>query len=152
MTWHQWHHTAPTSRRIGLSSFAFANASFPPGVPAHGLVGRASQVRRRLLGETIHRLRRIHLYAVHGERLRSFPDPQGVDLDVETLPDLAPVDALGSGEGRLPPRTAGDRHETCRAVTAAQPRWLRRSSGLFLPADRPPLSQDKIKARQAEQR
>src|SRR2546427_9687286 len=37
ITWHQWHHTAPMSRRIGLSSaFAFANASSPHGYQSPG--------------------------------------------------------------------------------------------------------------------
>src|SRR2546426_12340632 len=37
ITWHQWHHTAPMSRRIGLSSaFAFANASSPHGYQSTG--------------------------------------------------------------------------------------------------------------------
>src|SRR2546422_6903405 len=37
ITWHQWHHTAPMSRRIGLSSaFAFANASSPHAYQSTG--------------------------------------------------------------------------------------------------------------------
>ena len=46
MTWHQWHHTAPMSSSMGLSSaFSAGESLVAPFIPIDGLMRRGSQVR-----------------------------------------------------------------------------------------------------------
>ena len=54
MTWHQWHQTAPMSRRIGLlSALRLRKSFFAKLMPLNGLMHRRAQVGRRSAREGV---------------------------------------------------------------------------------------------------
>src|SRR2546426_12051817 len=122
ITWHQWHHTAPMSRRIGLSSaLAFRNASSPHGCQSTGWWAALRRYEER---SPASRFSPMHANEPQiGYLLLGGGPPKDIRRHVEEATDLRAANRRRRTHGEPPPAEAKRLDEApCRVPRRARPR------------------------------